>query len=141
MKSLLNITEATTIAIHTLSVLAATPTGIVRSTADIAARLQVSEAHLAKVLQRLHRAGFVRAVRGPSGGFSLARNPEQVTMLEVYELFEGPLREATCLLELPRCRKRDCCFRQLLTKINSQVREHLATTRLSDVAHVFPCPE
>ena len=52
----------------------------------------VSENHVAKVLQQLARAGIVRSVRGASGGYQLAKNPRELTMLEVVEALEGPVR-------------------------------------------------
>jgi Rrf2 family protein len=54
----------------------------------IAERYGVSEHHVAKVLQRLARARIVRGVRGAGGGFQLARDPRDITLFDVVEVFE-----------------------------------------------------
>ena len=70
MANVLRISEAATLALHTLALLASRP-GVILSTHKIAKRLEASEAHLAKVLQRLARMGLVRSIRGARGGFVL----------------------------------------------------------------------
>ena len=47
--------------------------------------------YLLKILQQLVRANILRSKRGPRGGFSLAKTPKQITMLEVIEAVEGPM--------------------------------------------------
>ncbi len=58
--------------------------------ADIAARQGIPEQYLAQLLAVLRRAGFVKSVRGPAGGHSLARAPEDISVGEVIELLDGP---------------------------------------------------
>ena len=105
MANVLRISEAATLALHTLALLAARP-GVILSTHKIAARLDASEAHLAKVLQRLARMGLVRSIRGARGGFVLGREPADVTLLEAYEAIDGPLRPSTCLMGHRVCKDR-----------------------------------
>ena len=65
-----------------------------RSVAEIAAKYQVSEHHLAKVLRKLRMAGLLSAARGAGGGYRFTGNPKRVTLADVIELFEkiGALR-------------------------------------------------
>jgi Rrf2 family protein len=58
------------------------------SAIDIARRHRVSTHHLAKVLRRLVRAGWVEAVRGAGGGYRFVGDPNRTTLLEVIEAFE-----------------------------------------------------
>ena len=58
--------------------------------ADIAARQGIPEQYLAQLLAVLRRAGYVKSVRGPSGGHSLAKAPEEITVAEIIELLDGP---------------------------------------------------
>lgn len=61
---------------------------------DIAFRQGIPEAYLHQVLGALGRAGFVRSTRGPSGGHELTRPPDQVTLLDVLVVLDGPDRRA-----------------------------------------------
>ncbi|MCF8064724.1 MAG: Rrf2 family transcriptional regulator [Desulfarculaceae bacterium] len=135
MQQLLKISEAASLALHTMGLLASRP-GEQVPTRELAARLKVSEAHLAKVMQRLGRAGLVRSQRGPKGGFALERNPEDITLLEVYEATEGPLRERRCLLGKPMCNG-NCILGGLLERVGDEVRDYFSQTRLSDLKDTF----
>jgi len=97
--------------------------------AGFAAHHGVPQNHVAKVLQRLRRAGLVDGVRGPRGGHRLRRPPEQIRMLEVVELFEGAAG-GDCSLRDPgdACAVRTCNIHGVLTDI-----EQFATARLHAV--------
>ncbi len=133
MHPLLKISEAVSLALHTMSYLAALGTARA-STHKIASDLGVSEAHLAKVMQRLGRGGLVNSYRGPRGGFALARPPEKITLMDIYEAVEGPLAVRNCLLEQPVCSGR-CILGDLLTRVSEQTREYFANTTLADLVH------
>jgi len=133
--NLLRISEAASLAMHTMALLAANR-GRLLSTRRIARRLRASQAHLSKVLQRLTRAGLVEPVRGPKGGFRLSDDPDTITLLQVYEAIEGPLEPTDCLLDIRLCKGngRRCLLGNLLQVVNRRVRERLAQTRLSEIA-------
>lgn len=131
MQNLLKISEAASLALHTMSYLAAQPERRV-STHEIAVRLKVSEAHLAKVLQRLGRAGLATSQRGPKGGFTLAKPPQEITLLEVYQAIEGPMTGSVCLLGHPVCGGK-CILGSLIGDLDRQVREYFGNTRLSEI--------
>lgn len=137
MSGLIRISDAASLAMHCAAVLAAHP-GERLSAGRIAERLRVSEAHLAKVLQRLARAGLVESRRGPGGGFSLAVPARRLSLLRVYEAVEGPLRADGCLLGVPACGRGDgCIMGGLLCEVAELLREHLAGTKVSDLAGLF----
>ena len=60
----------------------------------IASRHSISPQYLEQLLNRLIHAGFVRAVRGKNGGYTLANSPDQTTLLSLLEALEGPLELA-----------------------------------------------
>lgn len=136
MSTVLRISDAASLGLHTMALLAARP-GEVLATRAMAAELDVSEAHLSKVLQRLTRAGLVRSVRGARGGFELARDATTVSLREAYEAIDGPLRPAACLLGRPACNGTGCVLGTLLGDLNEQVSRHFDTRRLSDMAAPF----
>ncbi len=55
--------------------------------------------YLLKIMQQLVRVGVLRSKRGPRGGFSLAKSPNKITMLEIVEAVEGPLASELMMTE------------------------------------------
>jgi len=137
MTTMLRISEAASLAIHAAVVMARNPEAV-HSTHEVATTLGVSEAHLSKVMQRLARAGLVNSVRGPKGGFTLARPGGEITLLNIYEAIEGPLRPSGCLLKKPICSGTDCILGKLLGNVNREMGDYLANTKLSDVCGATP---
>lgn len=136
MSNVLKISEATSLALHSMVLLAANPDSLI-STREIASKLHVSEAHLSKVLQRLAKVGLVKSIRGPKGGFMLGRPAGEVTLVDVYESIEGPLVPSKCLLGTQICGGEKCILGGLLETVDKQVREYLAGTRLSELTSVY----
>jgi len=136
MSHILKISEAASLAFHTMALLAAEP-GELFSTRQIAEIMEVSENHLAKVLQRLTREGFVTPVRGPLGGFRIGRKPEEITLQEIYESIEGPMVMPECLLSGKRHCNGRCVLGDLLSRVDTMIHDYLGKTRLSDLADVF----
>jgi len=68
--------------------------------ARIAKEYDISLKYLLKVLQQLVRAGILKSKRGPHGGFFLARRAEDITLLQIVEAVDGPLRGYLHLAEL-----------------------------------------
>ncbi|MBI5546065.1 MAG: Rrf2 family transcriptional regulator [Deltaproteobacteria bacterium] len=132
MAGVIHISEAANLALHTMILMASAPERPLRVN-QATEVLPVSENHLAKVLQRLGRAGLVSSVRGPRGGFSLARPLAKITLLEVYEAIEGPLPTHYCLLGKPRC-EGPCVLGGFVEKSTLEFKELLERTCLSDVA-------
>ncbi|MBI3986153.1 MAG: Rrf2 family transcriptional regulator [Lentisphaerae bacterium] len=133
MAGLLKISEATTLALHALLLLAY---GAPRqfSARALAETMKVSEAHLAKVLQRLAKSGFVRSSRGPGGGFLLTAPATGQPLLKVCEAIEGPLTPQTCLLPHSLCGGTACCALEgLIQRVNREVYDYLTGTTLANV--------
>ncbi len=133
MSGLLKISEATVLALHAMIHIAARE-GEVSTNAEIAEFLGASENHLSKVLQRLTKAGLVRSVRGPRGGFVPGREPGKITLREIYELFEGTMSGRNCLLATPVCGN-NCVFGGLLSQMNSMVIDFMTGTTLTDAVN------
>jgi Rrf2 family protein len=131
MSSLLKVSEAGSLAIHATAVLAGAQ-GARVTARRMAAALGVSEAHLAKVLQRLTRAGLVRGTRGPRGGYRLTRPARQISLREVYEAVEGSLEVERCLLGVPVCGQRKCPVAGLFERLGRETVRALGKITLND---------
>lgn len=84
----------TTLAMRTLMLCASNPDQIVRKQ-DVAETCVVSENHLAQVIHMLGQKGFLHTLRGRSGGLTLGRPADQITVGDVFRAIEGqsPLTE------------------------------------------------
>ena len=130
MANMLRISEATTLALHTMALLARH--GEKRFTNEvIAERLNASGHHLAKVMQQLARAGLVESQRGPLGGFRLSMSAEEVPLLQVFEVIEGPLSQGGCLLREPVCPGNTCMLGNMICRLQEQIHDFLANTTVA----------
>ena len=79
------------------------------SIGDISENKKIPEPFLRKLFKPLVQQGIINSTRGVSGGVRLARDPEEITILEVVEALEGPLALNECLLEDSTCEFLDEC--------------------------------
>lgn len=130
--NLFHVSEAANLALHAMALLAGTGDRLV-PTRDLAERLKASAHHLAKVMADLERNGLVQGVRGPSGGYRLARPAERITLKAVFEAIEGPLRVGKCMFGMPVCGGRECILGGFFKDVNQQVADKLTNTMLSEI--------
>jgi Rrf2 family protein len=71
--------------------------------------MDIPTGFLQQVLRELQQAGLVTSRPGPAGGYALARPAEEVTVLQIVEALEGPLRSAECALRGGPCHWDDVC--------------------------------
>jgi len=136
LSSIFRISEAASLAMHTMVYLDSNR-GRKASAREIAGKLGVSEAHLAKVLQRLARAGYLKSARGPRGGFVLNAESSETTMLEIYELIEGPLPSDSCLFSNQTCSGSDCIMGGFLAQMSNQLKDYLTETTISSYQNLY----
>jgi Rrf2 family protein len=76
--------------------LASLPEGMTTSFREIARKMDIPEEFLAKILKTLVKAKLVKSTRGARGGYSLARPPSKISLLDVIEAIEGPVGVNLC---------------------------------------------
>jgi Rrf2 family transcriptional regulator, nitric oxide-sensitive transcriptional repressor len=133
MKSIMNISEAYSLALHAMAMVAADGDGAPMTAHGIASRLGVSESHLSKVMQRLVRAGILNSSRGPGGGFTLNRPASEITLRDIYESVEGPLKLDDCLIGTQICGGKSCVFDDLIHKVNGDFQHYLEHTTVERI--------
>jgi len=137
MEQMMKISEAGSLALHGMVYLARGKSRLVQ-VKNLAQVLKASPYHLYKVLERLEKEGLLRAVRGPRGGYRLARDGSEITLLEVYQAIEGRLRDRECLFQKRICTGENCLMGGLLKKVNKEFRDYLTNTRVSDLKNLYP---
>ena len=100
---------------------------------SIAKEYNIPLEYLLKILQQLVRANVLRSKRGPRGGFSLAKPPKRVTMLEIIEAVDGPMVSRLNLAEQARRQKFSVKAEQTYKKAIAQARGVFEKTRLSSL--------
>ena len=133
MTKMFRVSEAANLALHSMAILAASQDRLVQ-TKEIASVLKASEAHLAKILLVLHRAGLVHATRGPAGGFKLTGDAAKVSLKEIYEAVEGPIVIEKCIFSVPVCNGKKCELGDFFQSVNRKVAMKLAETKLSQIS-------
>jgi Rrf2 family protein len=129
----IQLSEAVSLALHGAAFIAANPDGPVTAK-RLAEDGAVSENHLAKVLQRLVKAGLLRSIRGPRGGFVLAVPAETVTLLDVYEAVEGRIASSGCPVHRTSCPFEGCILGGLPGRFNREAADYFGNKKLSDIA-------
>jgi Rrf2 family transcriptional regulator, nitric oxide-sensitive transcriptional repressor len=104
------------------------------TTAELAVVTQVPPAYLVKVLQALVKAGIVASQRGASGGVSLARPAEKLTILDIVNATDPIRRIRTCPLELATHGTNLCPLHRRLDAALAQVEHAFRSTTLAEVA-------
>lgn len=105
---------------------------------DIAKSQQISEKYISRLVIALRKAGMIRSVRGVNGGFHLAMKPEDITLLDVIEVMEGPLSIVDCVSTPKRCNlSENCAPRKIWCKLNEDIRELMRGTTLADIIMAY----
>lgn len=108
--------------------------GLIQSD-DIAARQGIPVNYLNQMLITLRRAGLIDSLRGPQGGHSLARSPEQITLLEALVALEGPLMlQDTIRDDLSPSQPEDCdLIREVWCHLRTTIEHTLQSITLEDL--------
>lgn len=93
---------------------------------QIAGQRLIPRALVRRVVTRLSAAGLVSTSRGSDGGITLARPPDQISLLEVVEAFEGPISLNICTIEPQACPLMPACtVHDAWTHARALLRQHL----------------
>jgi Rrf2 family protein len=102
---------------------------------EIARQMDVPEDFLAKIFKTLVDAGLVRSIRGPHGGYSLARSAAEVSFLDVIEAVEGPVALNVCLDGDDACGHSTCCTMTSVWRLGQErMLDVYRQARLADLA-------
>lgn len=133
-------------AVTALADIALQPPETLVSLSEIAERQDISLAYLEQLFARLRRAGLVDSVRGPGGGYRLARAPRDVTIAEVMAAVDERLNAMGCGSDKNEkgCggSQAHCLTHNLWEQLSAHVHVFLSRTTLADVVanRMVPCP-
>ena len=109
------------------------------SAKDVADSYGIPLEALAKILQRLVKAGLLHSQHGMNGGYTLAREGRTISAFEVIQAIEGPLFITSCVTVRGECDQTDrCTIREPLRKVNESIEAVLKRIKIS---HMTEEPE
>lgn len=89
---------------------------------------------LAKLMRELTQSGIVIASRGPGGGFSLGKEPEQISLWDVFAQYDGLTLAQDCLLGCGKCSDANSCYvHELWAAPKSALHAFLENTTIADL--------
>lgn len=117
-----------------MACLAEQPAESQHSARDIAERTRLPLPVVSKILKALAREGLLLSQRGPRGGYSLARRPDLINVVEMITALEGPIGLTECTMHPGQCvQETRCHVRKPWQQINHVVRSALARMTLAEL--------
>lgn len=96
----------------------------------------ISDRYLEQIMTSLKRAGLIKSVRGPQGGYVLTRDPGEITVGQIIRALEGPIAPVDCVSEEypEECDRADHCVTRLLwAKVRDSIAGVLDSYSLQDL--------
>jgi Rrf2 family protein len=102
---------------------------------DVAESYGIPSEALAKILQRLAKAGLLHSQHGINGGYTLARPAAEISAYEVIRAIDGPLFITSCITVRGECDQTErCTIREPLRKVNQSIEEVLKNIKISEMS-------
>ncbi len=105
------------------------------SISSIAERQNLSDSYLEQLMAKLKKAGLVSSLRGASGGYTLAREPQTISVGDILRALEGDLIPVDCAaLYGGECDESDCCVTKYVwQRLNDSLNDTMNAIKLSDL--------
>lgn len=111
------------------------------SAKTIAERQDFSADYLEQIFRQLRKKGLVRSVRGPTGGFVLAKKPEELSVWDILIALDEKIRVAPCIETcnpkenpIEKCKRKNYCAANLMwSNIGTKIKDILTSTTLGDI--------
>lgn len=142
----MKVTKATAYAMHALMYMVRHVTQLPVTTVQIAKGEGIPAGYLAKVFQQLVKGGLIRAIKGRRCGYVFAKDPEDISLLELFEVLEGGPLFDDCPLKHCQCggTRENCRIYGQWISATRKFRDLLSDTSLASAAwnhpeHRFDC--
>lgn len=131
---MINLSEGTAIALHAIVYIAnKSGTATVK---EISTKFGISDNHLSKILQRFVKENILVSEKGPKGGFTLKSEYKDMTLLDVYEIFEGKFKCNKCLFNNGNGICKECIMSDLVTKMDKAFIKYMTEHKISNFKHL-----
>lgn len=101
---------------------------------DIAERQEISNKYLEQIIAMLNKAGYLKTARGNSGGYKLAKKPNEYVIGDILRATEGDLTLTYCLTEEGECKRKENCKTYSFWKgLDNLINEYVNSKTLEDL--------
>jgi Rrf2 family protein len=135
----MQITRQADYAVRAMVYLAQLGPGHRAATSQIAKDKQIPPSFLAKIVSQLSVAGLLQTSRGARGGVSLAKSPEEITLLDVVEAIDGPILLNECVGDSSTCVfGSDCLMKPVWCDAQQELVERLKQVNFAQFTEIKP---
>jgi Rrf2 family protein len=122
----MEVTRGTLYSVYVLIYFCSRQAGEVADLNTLSTALDVPQSYLSKVLQQLHKAGYLASQMGSKGGYKLAKDVEKTTMKEILHVVQGDTHIQECLMDHYDCNRFKKCavnrhFREIQQTVDSML--------------------
>lgn len=110
-------------------------TGVPVRIKEISSRQNISDKYLEQIISILNKAGFVKSIRGPQGGYLLTKNPAEYTVGMILRLTEGSLAPVSCLEQGDNecIRQEECVTLRVWKRLDDAIKDVVDHITLADL--------
>jgi Rrf2 family protein len=130
MNTLFNLSEAATIALHSLAIIGNSEERL--NVNRLAEKTKFSKNHLAKIVNLLVKYNYLSSERGPNGGFVISPKTRQATLFEILELIDGRIEAFQCTITCQNCYFESCLFGDHPKRFTIDFVEYLKNKTIAD---------
>ncbi|MDL2262238.1 Rrf2 family transcriptional regulator [Bacteroidales bacterium OttesenSCG-928-I21] len=136
MTKFIAISEANSIALHGVALIAKSKTAI--NADDISEIIGASKHHASKVFQKLVKNDILSSTRGPSGGFYLNRSADKIKLIEIFEAIDGKITLSNCPLGNSICPFGNCLMGGVCHEVSVILFNYLNSHTIQDMINNIP---
>lgn len=101
---------------------------------EISERQEISNKYLEQIIAMLNKAGYLETARGNTGGYKLARKPNEYIVGDILKATEGDLSPIDCLTEEGKCKRQEKCTTYSFWKgLDDVINEYVNNKTLEDL--------
>jgi Rrf2 family transcriptional regulator, nitric oxide-sensitive transcriptional repressor len=130
MANIINFSDAASIGMHSMILIAKSDVPL--NAIQLSKVLGNSKHHIGKVLQRLVKDGLLNSMRGPTGGFMINVNPNEVSLYDVYESIEGKSKVRLCSPDNHVCPVDKCIKNNVIKQLSDEFISYMRSQKLTD---------
>jgi Rrf2 family protein len=105
---------------------------------EISSKLDMPSPFLGKILQSLARNKILVSTKGPNGGFSLARSAEEIPLMDIIEIMDGPEIFDTCLVRTSKCSDESPCgIHDSISSVRKELKSFFLNQTIHDLSTEF----